>query len=345
MAVEIHKLNYPFTYGNFYKAALDIAQFFSASTHFDIIDSWSPGAGRYKGDPITGGKWIDTGDTGESSWFVVECKTSIHSGLGTTLPKWQAKFQWHDWNYYYDVSDPSGTIYANSYWRRAWRSRFCPWGGWDFADVTPDFRPQGKPYPASSENGGWAMNHGGSGNDTRGYIVIDTGGFLSFHRRNQGAYDLMGLGCYMGDVLPAIAGVWPNPRMHMPMGDFSVVSLVGVGNNVVLAEESYTNSYGRLDMPDESDDGTWFSGAYRVPTGWLILANGLAVPNGQSPNLEMDTFPFMPIPTSRRGVTGTIPMIRKGYGVGHTLVANKQWVSCGYGYCVFLKWDGATSLY
>lgn len=380
MATEVAFINHPCVYGAFDNYAFDLAAFFSASSHFDIIDSYSThwwnnypsipktyGPRRYKGDPMVAPQpgdpaergplavWDSDDDVGENDWIVVECKTSIFSGLGVTLPKWQAKIEWHGDSYHYDVSDPTGLIYtkagtgtsSSSYWRRAIRSRISPWGGWDLADVTPDFRPAGKPYPASCENVGWALGHGGSGNDTRSWVVADDGGFLTFSRRNQSAYDIMGLGGYLGDLRPAIPALFPNPRIQLCMGDFSVKYLQGVGDNLVLAEESYTNS--ALCMPHESDDGSWQSdvggSGYRVPTGWLIMEGGLAVPNGQSPTFEIDTFPFMPIPTNRRGVTGDIPLMRKGYGVGHTLVANKQWVSTSDGYCVYIKWDGSTVLY
>jgi hypothetical protein len=372
MAVEIVKGTGPATYGSFDPMGYQLAQFFSASDHFDIIDSYSShwwnnypatdpktyGARRYKGDPMVAPSpgdpaergslavWDSSDDVGELDWIVIECKTSIFTGLGTNIPKWQAKIQWHGNSYGWDVSDPNpGGIYANSYWRRAIRSRMSPWGGWDLADVTPDFRPAGKPYPASCENHGWALGHGGSGNSTRWYAVADTGGFLTFNRRNQTAYDLMGLGCYMGDFRPPIPGVHPNSRVFLSSGDFSWNAMQGVGTNRMLSEESYVNSYGRIQLPEHDDDGTWIASNYRVPTGWLIMENGISVPNGQSSNFELDTFPYMPIPTSRRGVTGDIPMIRKGYGVGYTLVANKQWVSTGPGYGLYLIWDGATSLY
>jgi len=364
-AIELMKSNGPFTYGNFELCLWDIANFFSGGNHFTIIDSYSThwwsnypttpkaySSKRYKGDPIADSDgsrgtlkvWDTLDDLGEAGDFIViECQTSIHSGLGSSLPKWQAKIEFHN-AYAYDISDPTGVIYANSYWQRSGRSRMCPWGGWDLADVTPDFRPAGRPYPASFENRGWQLGHGGSGNDTRWYAVAADGTLITFSRRNQNAYDIMGLGVYMGDCRPIKAGNLPNPRVHLPSGEGSVMPLQGVGNGYVLAEESYVSgAYALMSFVNHLGDVVGEK-QWRVPTGWLVHQNGLAVPNGQAINFEIDTYPFVPCPTDVRGVWFDLPFMRKGYGVGAALIANKTWLSTGAGYCVYMPWDGSSTV-
>lgn len=373
MAVQVLKGNSPAYYGTFEQAGYDLAQFLSASPDFEIIDSYSShwwsnypttppvySGRRYKGDPMLQPPpgdpaergslpvWSNVSDVGElGDWIVVECQSSIHAGLGVTLPKWQCKIAWNGGSYAYDVSDPGDTIYGGtSYWQRAIRSRFCPWGGWDLADSLPDFKPSGRPFPASGNNHGWALGHGGSSNDTRWYCVVDSGYLLTFSRRNQGAFDIMGLGCYIGDMRPTISGRMPNPRVHIASGDFSVKYMQGVENNDACAESSYGSGI-PIEFPDHNED--WVSASsYRLPTGWFCMEGGRGQPNSHSASLEIDTFPFMPAPLTgddKQRVWFDVPAIRKGRCVGNTLFGNKQRVSTGEGYGLILPWDGSTSLY
>ena len=390
MAVEIYKDSASAIYTNWLSIAWTLANAFSQSAHFDIIDSYTPHwwqnrpwngplpgtplasyiGHRYKGDPIADNEvrpsgsgrpykvWHDTNDlTRDGGWFVVECKTSIHAGLGVTLPKWQAKVQW-GYSYWDDVSDPTGLIYplkpGADYTGRSRRNmcwRFSPWGGWDKADVTPDFRPAGRAYPCSSQNHDQYLGHGGSGNDTRAYTVMGDGYFMRWHRRNINARDAMGLGGFIGDINPALPGTLPNPRCFLGSGG-NIFELKTVGSHRVLCEESFNSGgsnwetsdiIGGVCFPDHNED--LIEEGFRVPTGWLIMENGLCIPNGQSPNLELDTFPYIPMPLTTKGMWFDVPPIRKGYGVGFTPVANKQWISTGEGYCSYLKWDGSTPLF
>lgn len=54
MAIEVMKTTAPVIYQNLSTVMYELAVFLSASTNFRIIDSYGAGAGRHKGDPITG---------------------------------------------------------------------------------------------------------------------------------------------------------------------------------------------------------------------------------------------------------------------------------------------------
>jgi hypothetical protein len=367
MAIEVYQSVYA---GNlsadFEREAFELATFFSNSPHFTIIDSytshwWSnrpfnggadpPAtyvAHRYKGDPIadtevrpggSGGPykvWEDANDVGAvNNWFVIQCETTIHDGL----PKWQAKIQWQEApSGFADVSGlPYGTLVGS---QMGWR--FAAKGGWDLADVTPDFVPAGSLY-RSSNNHVMYVGHGGSGQETRWFLVIDNGQLLRFNRRNVGAKEAMFFSGYMGDITPIAPAVdQPVPRIFLFGGQCQIATVV---SNAFLPEDIYITAfseiYGGLCFEDEA--GLWVETGWTLPDGQRMI-NYLSQPNRHAPTFELDVLPYYVVTSNGKGMLGTIPLIGRGYGPGFMLTANKTILTVASGYCPFFGWDGVTDL-
>jgi len=372
MAIEVYQSQYAGDdYNNWPREAFELASFFSGSSHFTIIDSYTthwwenrPWDGplptpyasyvghRYKGDPIadtearpsgSGGPyrvWEDTTDMGSANdWFVIQCETTIHGSYG--LPKWQAKIQWTNSTGFDDVS---GLNYGTEGSTRRFNVRFSPHGGWNLADTNPDFDPAGQSY-RSSQNHMYTFGHGGSGNDTRWILVADDGQLWKMNRRNQSAFDAIYFEGYMGDIVPvAPAGDQPVPRVfHWGGADVDYVY-----TNGYLPEDSYvtgpSDTYGGLAFEDES--GLWVEEGFRLPDGQR-MASYLTQPNRHAADLlsqyEIDVLPYYLI-GSTKGMIGTVPLVGRSYMPGFMLIANKQILCTKAGYGVLVKWDGSTDL-
>jgi len=342
MTVEVYQSIYAGEdYNNYPREAFELATFFSNSLNFTIIDSYSSLTGRYKGDPIADAVWTDwtLHIHQNNSWFVIQCETSIHVGL----PKWQCKIQWSNNVAFDDCSLPS---YGYDGGTRVFVWRFSPYGGWDLADTNPDFNPT--EYPStisyrSSSNMKFYVGHGGSGNDTRWFLIADSGQLLRFNRRNQGAYDAMYYAGYMGDITPVDPVAQVMPRVFFPGGQ---VSLDYVYTNGFLPEDVYTTgwstSYGGLGFENASRD--WIEDGYTIPGG-TNMVNYWSQPNKHAPSFQLDILPYFIISPHDTGcLLGTIPLIGRAYGPGFQLFDSKNWLSIVGAYGPVFKWDGSTDL-
>lgn len=371
MTVEIYESGYAGQdYTNYEYEAFEMATYFSGSSHFTIIDSytthwWSnrpyltdppdPADAsyiphRYKGDPIadtesrpggSGGPynvWHDQNDlSGDSNnWMVVQCETSLYP----TLPKWQVKIQWCNTVGFADVS---GVDYGREGEIRQFCFRFAPYGGWDLADVTPDFNPT--EYPGtigyrSSGNDLMYVGSGGTGDDVRWYFIVDDGQLLRFNRRNEQEFNVMKYGGCMGDIIPVDITKQVMPRAWHVGNNTDVA----VGNNDVLPEISQSTGFdnnGGLAFEDASRN--WVEHGYHMPDGQRMI-NYWSQPNKHSGSFQLDILPYFLLSNDLGGPIGTLPLVGRAYGPGFQLFDNKQWLSTKAGYTVVFKWDGSTDL-
>ncbi len=383
MTVEVYLGNTQYTaYSDFRWMLYDMAIAFSQSSNFNIIDSYTSyyvdnkdehdpthSTYRYKGDPIADNDpdqpyykvWDTYDDVGtDNSWIVIECITTRHSELG--LPNWQVKFQFAGNGLYMDdVSDPTGVKYPKNH--HAYRSavaRFAPWGGWDLEDSTPDFNPTGvTPAPSDLSTANHLFGMADNGNIELFYIMCYEGSLLLFNQRHRFALSaglpprILGIGCFIGDVDPLIDDHMPTPRVFMGgtnqrllnlydaygwcaegstysgIGDYSETShgyngMAFYDNNNVLRQENYkTYAYRKLcyDRPHQHH------------------AN-LQVPD----EIQIELFPYIPMPATTKGVWFSVPVLRKGPGIGHCPINNKQWLSTNNNYTIMIKWDGSSRL-
>lgn len=294
-ATEVYKsTTYPQAIYYLHEDLFELAQFFSASAHFNIIDSWTPHydsnkdgspsytSYRWKGDPIAddddGSKtvppgsgqaghkvWESNADLGviyecDNAWLVIEAQTqhpdlvSVY-GYGT-LPKWQAKFQSAgNNNSFADVSDPTGVKYPKQHsGNRKTCVRWGLYGGWDKADSLPDFNPVGGPSVASSGN---HKLYGGnsSGYDARWVLICANGSFFMLGRYNVNSYNFYRLPVMGGDVFPV-------SKLHMPNPRFGYASVDGgiegeSASNILLTTAS-TNTNADYSTTDNPGGGIVF---------------------------------------------------------------------------------------
>lgn len=249
--VEVYKsTTYPQAIYYLHQDFFELAQFFSQSAHFNIIDSYSAHydsnkdgspsytSYRWKGDPIAddddgsltvppgsgqaGHKvWESYDDVGatydaNNPWIVIECQTQHPdlAGIGFgALPKWQAKIQVAgDWNSFADVSDPTGVKYPKNHTGdRKECIRLGPYGGWDKADSLPDFNPSSPPLSGDvSTNNHKISGANSGGRDARWIMVCANGCFILMSRYNDQGREFYRLYSMIGDVLPIT-------NLHMPM--------------------------------------------------------------------------------------------------------------------------------
>lgn len=317
--------------------AWEMASFFSSSASFVIIDSYSSVAGRYKGDPITGGgpAWSSKADIGSANgWFVIQ---SVGS---PTSPQWQAKIQWTD--EYTDFDDVSGLDYGYEANRSKVLIRFAAHGGWNLADTTPDFNPTGYPTNPTYRSADNYLFHAGEDNiSSRWFFVVDNGQLLRFSRTNTIPYAIRNWCGYYGDILPVDPVSQVMPRVAMP-GPYveGYPNLNGEGNFYFLTGDNYTVSSTGIGFQDSSYN--WVLTPYNQPSANHVF-NALTQYNQYDVVPKLDTYPVYALSTTY-GILGTIPLAERGYGPGFTLVNSKQYLSTRADYCVLIKWDGVTNL-
>lgn len=371
---------------------LYLATVFSQSSHFNIIDSftthwwqnrpyWTAPPDpqnaqfvdhRYKGDPIAdteqrpGGSmqtlpvWEDTNDLDSENancWFIIECQTE-HPDLAalgyTGLPKWQAKIQiMGNASNFKDPSDPTGVKYpVNHLGNRDTFWRFCPWGGWDLADVTPDFTNHSGPASpqCSSENRRASVGHFGSGDDTRDYLIMDDGYLIRWSRRNEDAMEPMSLSLVLGDVLPVHSPGMPN-HMVMPRAMKSSTSSNPLTSMYwpPLASTTYdfiNSDYG-IGVTFWDDLVSKVEDTYHMAPAGKYLLDERTSPSPYGTYPEVDLFPVTVVPYSTPwGPRFTFPGVRVGQGIGIHPVANKQWISTHVSdTCYYIRWDGTSDIY
>lgn len=373
-------------YDNFEKQAFELAEAFSRSPHFEIIDSytnkwWSnrpydgdlidPGpppiyeppklvtSKRYKGDPITGTEtrggsfvypiWYDwTEDIGEyDSWFVVECQTEnpALAAMGFSgLPKWQMKIQW-DGRFtgaYADVSDPTGVKYPDYHGSdRCMLARMGAFGGWDLADVTPDFDPATPPLPAgvtpSLQNSLFTMGSGAA--DLRTQFVITAKGVVYvISTVSGGGKGFSYVGLIAGDVIPRTVASMPMPR-------------------VVYGNSWGQSGFGREDFlqaPAQYPTNRWFSywdWNYDVKDRlWYYGNRRSSLVQAQSSIYDgfdiCSSHPITVFPFDQNGMMFELSYMRQAWcsGGGQT-TGNKRWLHPGYGWSAIFPWDGVTDPY
>lgn len=363
MAIEVFKgVTEPSLYTVFNQELFELAQFFSASANFNIIDSYSsaagpPPPGRYIGDPISGGHWSLPTHVGvNNDWIIIECVTTLHPGLG--LPNWQAKIQIQgNLTGFADPSDVTGVKYPKNHnLGRRMCVRFAPWGGWNLAMSNPDFVPVAIANP-SSQNHSTMMGHAGSGEVLHWILLTGPGWYLRFSRKWNGTYRPTGVADFCGDVTPVDSADLPMPRAFLGLGTSSQNDFDGViGNGRLLCEGDYLSTMTGTNLDYATTDTNFGHGiafpkhdlSWVQETFSIAPADSLGVwttPNPFGSGYEIDLWPYIPIPETTRGSWFAIPAIRRAGGVGVVPIAAKTWLSCIDGYGIMLPWDNASNFF
>jgi hypothetical protein len=376
MAVEIYK---SLVASHIYYYPLEVwgfGNFFSASSHVRIIDSYSShwwnnypttpktyGTKRHKGDPfadVDGSRgaltvWASSDDIGDTNDFiVVECQTTLYPLLG--LPKWQVKIQWcGNFKYYFDVSDPTGVLYPKHHnTHRCMVYRYAPWGGWDSADITPDFAAVPGVANKCTPNTRSSVSHFGGGEDVRDYIHLDDGQMLRWVRRNVSVTDSRptSLSIIAGDIAPIDPSYMPMPRAFFTNGVTSASPMGRTGAQSWWIKDGTQLGWSGNPLVNDSVYVTyWDESLVRVAEGFTcypfshLMDEGRTQPNVYTGGSEIELNPYIVMPYTTKSPLFSVPFIRYGYGGGHGLVANKQWFCPSLSdYCVYMKWDGVSTL-
>ena len=321
--------------------AWELASYFSSGSNFVIIDSYSSVAGRYKGDPITGGgpAWASKADIGSANgWFIIE---SVGS---PTSPQWQAKIQWTD--EFVDFDDPSGLDYGFEATRSKVLVRFSPRGGWDLDDTNPDFNPVGYPTNPTYRSSNNQYFHAGQNSVSgRWFLVSDNGQLLRFGRTNTIPYRIFNWAGYLGDITPVDPVTQVLPRVLIPAMSNSLGSLDAIETaDSILTGDGQVVTWGEdgSGLAFEDKDGNWQETGFMQPTATHIM-NAFSQYNLHDIVPKLDTYPWYVISLTH-GLLGTLPLLERGYGPGFTLVNTKQYLSTRAGYGALIKWDGVTNL-
>jgi len=320
---------------------------------------------RHKGDPIADTEvrssgytypiWYSYGDTGGAyhgdvgavnSWFVAECQTEnpALAAMGFTgLPKWQIKFQWihTDATGLEDVSDPTGVKYPDYHHSdRVDVHRLAPWGGWDLADVTPDFNPSSPPLPvgavASSQNSRISLG-GGDANYRTQYIITADGMLYIIATTSSGGKGFNYAGAVVGDVVPRTVASMPTPRA-MFQSDWGYT---GFSYDGFLEEDgsiSGNRNWSFWDYNNEYVNKSSYSTNRRSALMW-------AMQNAQDGYLVHDTHPIIVFPYSRPGMMFEIGHMRKMFCSAQQTIANKSLFIPGPDWSAAFPWDGVTDPY
>jgi len=344
---EVHHLNrnYVDYYSNNYMM-FPFAQAFSDSLHFEIIDSFSNVKGRYKGDPVKDSIWESGADLGENDdWFIIQCQTELPAlaAMGFTgLPKWELKWQWCTrYQYLADVSDPTGVKYPKNHNAEyySW-ARFAPKGGWDKADSLPDFNPASPPLGGKSSSN----NHRVSGSAGWHEMICADGCVIVYQRDANG--NTIHIQFIAGDVIPPSVDHMPIPRAFYGQGSSSS----GPGITEFLCEDGEWSNGGSNYETAESTDGGfayWDQDEVRREDCYMTQ-RCRALPqkfgNHHSPNMEIDTFPFIVIPSNPYGARFVLGHIRKGIGKGFMTYQNKTLMTGAAGWTAVFPWDGSSSV-
>lgn len=318
----------------------DLAVFFSQSSLFDIIDSYSANSTptRFKGDPIDNGSWTTSADVNLSnSWFVISAITApiILQNENTV---WQCKFQGTGNT---GFADPSGIDYGSVGTTRVLRHRFAPYGGWNLADVTPDF--VGPNAQSSGKNRNTYNTNGGSGGDAKTIIVADDGQ-LAIFVLSVNTNKISHFKSYMGDIIPVDSINQLMHRMHI-YTSFNLVEPDSVGNNSGLPEGSFLNTSPDCSIEYENEVQTWVTSdpSWRLPTDSYDI-DAYTQPNSYDTNPGLDIAPYKPL-IETIGFLGEIPLLGKTYGKGNGAKFNSgNWLSYGETYCMVSKWEPAISV-
>lgn len=317
----------------------ETAQYFSGSTNFNIIDSYSSSAtpNRYNGDPIADGKWTSGSDVNnDNSWFVIECITSLHSGL--SIPNWQAKYQWS--NVAFD--DCSGLDYDMESDTNVIALRFAAYGGWDLDPSTPDFTgPSGQ---KSGKNKKIAPAQGIGVYLLRNIFYEDDGQFMWLMQNGSVGSDQLfyTLTTVIGDFSPIDLDSHPMPRLHINGFNDPVTGVIATDS--WLCEDSHWSNSSPTTWTDtnlgigyENPSGTWTEEGFKSKTTGIIV-NRYSQPAPHRSPLDTTIKPYQ-ICTYSSGPIGEIPGLGKMYGIGQALFDERNWISLGKGLSLAMKWN------
>lgn len=327
------------------KVAWSISTSASKSNHFNIIDSYSEVAGRYKGDPIADSVWNGTSDIGDGhSWFVLECQTELPklAEMGySNLPKWQVLMQFDKYDFA-DVSDPTGVKYPKNHLQDYYQyARFAPYGGWDLEDSNPDFNPVSPPASGAvcSQNHRMGFQTGSS------YLVVIAadGCLMVIQRPFSTEYNAVNL--VAGDVIPVSIAHMPMPRAQYASGSLSD----GIIYTGFLAEDGNWTSNGSDYKTNELSDGGfafWDHNEDVIETAYRTTRHNCLVKRYaplQSPVTEIDMFPFTVIPLKEnQGARFALGHIRKARGKGMVTYNNKTLMTGMDRWTAVFPWDGSS---
>lgn len=347
MTTEVFFISVVETYTIYAQTMFAYAQAFSASVHWNIIDSYAPNSGRYKGDPIADLHWTSpysldlSGNTVSGAWIVIEATGSLISG---TPPMAQCLIVAQSALTGY--VDPSGHDYGYSGGTDGQNIlyRFAPYGGWDLDDTAPDFvGPGSEPSLRTA-----LLRMATGGTSLYPVFCFDVGGlacFTRYHEDNTGAP--YALGGYIGDYIPIYDTVDLLPRLlYGCSGGAMVVTDLNQWESV------QTNGVIRLFSPSKEE--LYGSGSftpfqdYGSPI-YSKVVNRMTQPFRFGAQNAYDLWPFAPIlkPTSDgrpNTLFGSIPMLRVGYLPGPVKMGGGEWYSLTWGYGPAIKWNDAYDL-
>lgn len=321
---------------------------------------------RHKGDPIVDTEvrssgytypiWSSYGDSAWSlthtdighynSWFVVECQTEnpILAAMGFSgLPKWQMKFQWYSSTAHpalQDVSDPTGVKYPDYHDNeRIMVTRMGAWGGWDLADVTPDFNPASPPLPAgvtpSTQNSHFTMGSGAA--DMRTQFIITSSGVVNIISTvSSGGKGFVYNGLYAGDVIPRTVVDMPMPRA---LYGNSWGTSEGFSYNGFLEADGASSGkrfFSFWDYNNELVNRSIYHGSRRSALRWAAANHPYA------DYLEKDAHPIIIFPDSRPGMMIELSYMKQGYCSAQQTSHNKNWLHIGPTWGTIFPWDGVT---
>jgi hypothetical protein len=315
----------------------EMAQYFSGSTNFLIIDSYSSSSTptRYKGDPIADGIWTAGGDVNnENSWFVIECTTTLYPALG--LPRWQAKYQWVNAAAFADVSgidyDMQGDI-------RVIAVRFARYGGWDLATSNPDFAgPLGQLSGSNKKLG----TTGGPPTIIRNLYYEDTGQFMHVVQfKDVGVSEtIKTITTVMGDF-NAVKSSMAMPRLHINTTASAVTGVIGAH---WMCEDQHWSNTGLTTWSDlnlgvgyQDPSNNWVEEAFTT-NPYRILVNRFSQPAPNRSPIDTTVKPYQ-ICTYTNKLIGELPGLGKMYGIGQSLLSSREWLSMGASHSLAMKWD------
>jgi hypothetical protein len=342
--------------GNSYdcSALFDLAGLISGCNAWKIVDSWSvcyyntpptenniPDIDRYKGDPITGNKWITQSDVDNGAGIVIE-QVNPRTGYPPLQIVWQA--------------GSSGTMPCAS--GHAYRHdgeilfnssiiRIGTQGDWNYADGLPDFDDPTK----ASDTYEHAWNRFGGSNSQRMYISMDDDWIVPF----QADYtlkdfnNLIWIGQY--NVKNSAQESISNPAYGILTSNHNANSRLTPDGTLInppsfLIESSIASHlFGALD-----ENGVFRDWDYMCNPGMEFFLNGTTQPNEFDSTVNID---LMEILVKGRGtfighddrligsLRGVYAAMRLGNGA---MFDSSKYLCLGDGYGVVVEWDGSTTL-
>ena len=346
MAIEVYRANElwdSFTGAWNHGALFHIAKGVSGSSSWEVIDSYSSLStpNRFKGDPIDNGSWTDADtDVGtDDSWIVIQQKNPR-----TGYPAMQMKIQGSTATYN-DVSG-AGYKWEGTFQFNALALRWSPKGGWDLADVTPDF---GTPTECS-DNRRVAWDGLGSGHDGRWFLVMDDDFIFAIGRKVTGGDYWLQVAFYIADYNPksTTQDTITNPARLIISRDTTGQFDPSGSDATAFATEAQNinNPVGILD-----ENGLYAEWPYSCSLMESFVAPE-SQPNEFDSNVAVDMMEILikghtggtPAGPDTR-IIGSLKHIFRGYCLGDgALFDSKQWMCGGADWAIIFPWDGSTAV-